>query len=56
MTGKENGVIVPDKVLQQSFISVTSKEAKVIQVVVIWVIPFIVAAIGVIVLLRRKNK
>lgn len=56
MSGKESGVIVPDKVLQQSFISTTAKQAKVIQVIVIWIIPFIVAAIGVIVLLRRRNK
>ena len=56
MTGKGTGVIVPDKALQQSFISVTTKEANVIRLLVVWVIPFIVAAIGVIVLLRRRNK
>ena len=56
MTGKESGVIVPDKNLQQSFIRPTLKESNVIKIIVIWVIPFIVAAVGVIVLLRRKNK
>ena len=56
MTGKESGVIVPDKNLQQSFIRPTLKESNVIKIIVIWVIPCIVAAVGVIVLLRRKNK
>ncbi|MCR4796723.1 MAG: GldG family protein [Ruminococcus sp.] len=56
MTGKENGIIIPDKALQQSYISASKTEAKVIKVIVVWVLPFIVAAIGVIVLLRRRNK
>ena len=56
MTGKEGSVIVPDKNLQQSFITMTTKQARNIQIIVVWVIPFIIAAVGVLVLLRRRNK
>ena len=56
MTGKDAGVVVPDKNIQSSFIAPSAKEAKNIQIIVVWVIPFIIAAIGVIVLLRRRNK
>lgn len=57
LTGKEdNGVVIPDKNLQQSFISVTTKQAKNVQLIVILLIPFIIAVTGVIVLLRRRNR
>ena len=56
MTGKENSTVIPDKTLQSSFIAPTTKQARNIRVIVMWVIPFIVAAIGVFVLLRRRNK
>ena len=56
MTGKENSVVVPDKNLQQSFITTTAKQAKNIQIIVVWVIPFIAAIVGIVVLLRRRNK
>ncbi|WP_024861490.1 GldG family protein [Ruminococcus flavefaciens] len=56
MVGKDNGVVIPDKGLQYSAITPSTKQAKVIQIIVVWVIPFIIAAIGVIVLLRRRNK
>lgn len=56
MTGKENGVVVPDKNLQQLYITTTTKQAKNIQIIVVWVIPFIAALVGVVVLLRRRNK
>ena len=56
MTGKENGVVVPDKNLQQSFITTTTKQAKNIQIIVVWIIPIIAALVGVVVLLRRRNK
>ncbi|MCR5599663.1 MAG: GldG family protein [Ruminococcus sp.] len=56
MTGKENSVVVPDKNLQQSYISTTTKQAKNIQIIVVWVIPCIIALVGVFVLLRRRNK
>lgn len=56
MTGKESSIAVPDKNLQTSFIAPTSKQLKRIYVVVVWVIPFLIAAVGVVVLLRRRNK
>ncbi len=56
MTGKESSIAVPDKNLQTSFIAPTSKQLKRIYVVVVWIIPFIIAAVGVAVLLRRRNK
>ena len=56
MTGKENGVVIPDKNLQQSFITTTTKQAKNIQIIVVWIIPIIAALVGVVVLLRRRNK
>lgn len=56
MTGKENGAVIPEKSLQQSYIATDEGQSKAIQIVVIWVIPFIVAAIGVFVLLRRRNR
>lgn len=56
MTGKESGVVIPDKNLQTSFITATAKQARNIRVIVIWIVPFIIAAVGVFVLLRRRNK
>ena len=57
VTGKEdNGVVIPDKNLQQSFITTTTKQAKNVQLIVIVLIPLIVAMAGVIVLLRRRNR
>ncbi|MBR6385111.1 MAG: GldG family protein [Ruminococcus sp.] len=56
MTGKEGGVTISEKALQQATIAPTTGEINVIKIVVIYVIPFIVAAAGIIVLLRRRNK
>ncbi|WP_298530630.1 GldG family protein [uncultured Ruminococcus sp.] len=57
MTGKEtNTVIIPEKSLQQSTIAPTAKQDKTIKVIVIFIIPAIVAAIGLGVLLWRKNR
>lgn len=56
MTGKESGVVIPDKNLQTSFITATAKQARNIRVIVIWIVPFIIAAVGIFVLLRRRNK
>ena len=56
MTGKESGVVIPDTSLQSSFIAPTTKQARNIRIIVMWVIPFIIAAVGVFVLLRRRNK
>ena len=56
MTGKEAAAVIPEKSLQQSYIAATETQAKVIRIVVQWVIPALVAIAGIIVLLRRKNK
>ena len=56
MTGKEAATVIPEKSLQQSYISATQTQANVIKIVVIWVIPLVFAAAGCIVLLRRKNR
>lgn len=56
IAGKENSTVILDKSLQYSAISPSTDQAKVIQIIVVWVIPFIIAAIGVMVLLRRRNK
>ena len=56
MTGKEAAAVIPEKSLQQSYIATTQTQAKVIRIIVQWVIPALVAIAGVIVLLRRKNK
>ena len=56
LTGKENGAVILEKSLQYSAIAPSTGQAKVIQIIVVWVIPFIIAAIGVMVLLRRRNK
>ncbi|MBR4628420.1 MAG: GldG family protein [Ruminococcus sp.] len=57
MTGKETDtVIIPDKALQQAVIAPTSSQTKSIRIIVIYIIPALVAAIGLVVLLRRKNR
>lgn len=56
MTGKEEGVIIPEKALQQNNIALDIVSARVIQFVVIIIIPALIALVGVIVLLRRKNR
>ncbi len=56
MTGKETAAVIPEKTLQHSYIAPTQKQANVIRIIAIWVIPFIVAVIGIAVLVRRRNK
>ncbi len=57
MTGKETDtVVIPDKALQQAVIAPTSEQDKTIKIAVIFVIPAIVAVIGLVILLRRKNR
>ena len=57
MTGKQTEtIIIPDKALQQAVIAPTSEQTKTIKVITIFVIPAIVAVIGLVVLLRRKNR
>jgi len=56
MTGKESGTVIPEKALQQSYIAPTQQQAKIISIVLEWVIPALVAVIGLFVLLRRRNR
>lgn len=56
MTGKENGVTIPEKALTQHTIAPTAGELKGIGIFVVYVIPALVAIAGIIVLLRRRNK
>lgn len=56
MTGKEAAAVIPEKSLQSAYIAVTQSQANVIRIIVIWSIPILVAAIGCIVLVRRRNK
>ena len=56
MTGKEEGVIIPEKALQQNNIALDITAARVIQFVVIIIIPALIALVGIIVLLRRRNR
>ena len=56
MTGKDSGVIIPEKAIQQNNISLTTGKAKVIEIIVILVIPIAIAVAGAVVLLRRKNR
>ena len=57
MSGKETGAsIIPEKSLQMNTISPTAGEVRFIEIFAILVIPAIIALIGLVVLLRRKNR
>lgn len=56
MSGKENGAVIPEKSLQQNNISPKAGEVRAIEIIVILVIPFLIACVGLVVLLRRKNR
>ena len=56
MTGKENSTVIPEKSLQMNSISPTANEVRVIEIICIIVIPALIACIGLVVLLRRKNR
>lgn len=55
MTGKETGVVIPEKSLQHAVIAPTPKENKGI-IYILVAIPAIVAIIGLVVLIRRRNR
>ncbi len=55
MTGKETGVVIPEKALQHAVIAPTAKQSNGI-VTILVAIPVIVALIGIVVLIRRKNR
>lgn len=56
MTGKETGAVIPERALQNAVIAPTAKQDKGIKNIVIFVIPACVMAVGLVVLLRRKNR
>ena len=57
MTGREtDSVIIPEKTLQAATIAPTANQDKTIKIVVIFVIPAVIAVIGLAVLLRRRNR
>ena len=56
MCGKENGIIIAEKDLSVQTIDITSSQIKAISRVVIFVIPLIVVAAGIVVFIRRRNR
>ncbi len=56
MTGKEGSAAIPEKYLAQSNLTLTQTSARVTQVITIIVIPLLIAIIGAVILLWRKNK
>lgn len=56
MTGKESSFVIPQKNLQEQTLALTASQAKGISTVVIYIIPLLVVAAGVVVFIRRKNR
>lgn len=56
MTGKESSFVIPQKNLQEATLALTSSQAKGIRNAVIYVLPLLVVAAGVVVFVRRKNR
>lgn len=56
MCGKENGIIIAEKDLSVQTIDITSSQIKAISRTVIFIIPLIVVAAGIVVFLRRRNR
>ncbi len=55
MTGKENGAVIPEKALQSAVIAPTKEQDNGIKAIII-AIPALVAAVGLVVLIRRRNR
>lgn len=56
MCGKESGVIIAEKDLSVKTIDITNSQIRAISRVVIFVIPLIVVAAGIVVFIRRRNR
>ena len=56
MTGKENVIAIADKSLDQTTMEITEEKAKLTRTITMFVIPGIVAVLGIAVFIRRKNK
>ena len=56
MTGKSSGITIVPKSLSISTISIDDTQVTAIRTVVMFVIPLVIVAIGVVVYVRRRNK
>lgn len=54
--GKGAGIIIPQKNLQESNLALTAGQLKGLKAFVEWIIPGIVVLIGIVVIVRRKNR
>lgn len=56
MVGKENGIVIANKALEQTNITITEGQLSGLRTLVIVVIPLIVVVIGLVVFVRRRNR
>lgn len=56
LTGKDSSYVIPDKELEQQTLALENSQLSRIRTVVIYIIPLIVVAAGVVVFVRRKNR
>lgn len=56
MTGKESSFVIPQKELMEQTLALTADEAENIRNIVVFVIPLLVVAAGVVVYVRRRNR
>ncbi len=54
--GKGAGIIIPQKNLQENNLALTAGQLKGLKAFVEWIIPGIVVLIGIVVIVRRKNR
>ena len=55
MTGKENVLTIAEKSLDTTKVTITEAQVKTIRMIIVYMIPVIVALIGIVVYVRRKN-
>ena len=55
-TGKENVITIAEKSLDKAKMTITDSQAKTIRAVTLFAIPLLVAVIGIVVYVRRRNK
>lgn len=56
MTGKESSVVIPQKNLQTQTLALTASQGRAISIAVVYIIPLVVVAAGVVVFIRRRNR
>lgn len=54
--GKDEGVVIPDKTIDQQVVALTESQQRIIRDVVVFAIPLVIAIIGVFVIVRRRNR